>query len=44
MMYLFVGDHRTALLGTLVFFVIGLLILASVDEARGRRLTQRCDV
>jgi len=31
------GDQRIALLSTLSFFVAGLLMLASVDEARGRR-------
>lgn len=31
------GDHRMALLSTLLFFVAGLLLLASVDEARGCR-------
>lgn len=30
------GDHRSALLGTAVFFVAGLALLATVDEARGR--------
>jgi UMF1 family MFS transporter len=29
------GDHRLALLSTLAFFVLGLLLLFSVDEARG---------
>jgi UMF1 family MFS transporter len=31
------GDHRTALLSTLGFFVLGLLLLASIDETRGRK-------
>lgn len=31
------GDHRTAILSTLVFFVVGLVLLLFVDEARGRR-------
>ncbi len=30
------GDHRSALLSTLVFFIAGLLLLLRVDEARGR--------
>lgn len=30
------GDHRSALLGTAIFFVAGLALLATVDEARGR--------
>lgn len=30
------GDHRMALLSTLGFFVIGLVLLATVDERRGR--------
>ena len=29
------GDHRIALLSTLAFFVIGLILLLGVDEARG---------
>lgn len=29
------GDHRLALISTLVFFVIGLLLLLTVNEARG---------
>ncbi|UJP02588.1 MAG: MFS transporter, partial [Nitrosomonas sp.] len=36
MVYLFAGDHRIALLSTLVFFIFGLALLASVDEKRGR--------
>jgi UMF1 family MFS transporter len=31
------GNHRLAILGTGVFFVIGLAILAGLDTARGRR-------
>jgi UMF1 family MFS transporter len=31
------GDHRQAMLITGSYFVIGLLLLASVDLARGRR-------
>ncbi len=38
MVYLFAGDQRIALLSTLVFFVVGLLLLATVDESRGRKL------
>ncbi len=30
------GDHRTALLSTLAFFIAGLLMVLRVDEARGR--------
>ncbi|MDX1811565.1 MAG: MFS transporter, partial [Gammaproteobacteria bacterium] len=30
------GDHRLALLSTIVFFVVGLLILLTVNEQRGR--------
>ena len=29
------GDHRLALLSTLSFFVLGLVLLLSVDETRG---------
>ncbi|MBK7492535.1 MAG: MFS transporter [Nitrosomonas sp.] len=36
MVYLFAGDHRIALLSTLGFFVLGLAMLAAVDEQRGR--------
>ena len=35
------GDHRLALLGMTVFFVAGLLVLLTVDEARGRRAARR---
>ncbi len=38
MVYLFAGDQRIALLSTLVFFIVGLLLLATVDESRGRKL------
>lgn len=31
------GDQRLALLSTLGFFVVGILLLQTVDEARGRR-------
>jgi UMF1 family MFS transporter len=34
--YLTGGDHRRALLGTAMFFIAGLALLATVDEARGR--------
>ena len=37
MVYLFAGDHRIALLSTLAFFVLGLAMLATVDEQRGRK-------
>lgn len=30
------GNHRLALLSTLAFFVVGLVLLATVDEKRGR--------
>jgi UMF1 family MFS transporter len=30
------GDHRTSLLVTLVFFVIGLVIIAGINEKRGK--------
>jgi UMF1 family MFS transporter len=35
MIYLFAGDHRVALLSTLVFFIFGLVLLAAVNEKRG---------
>ena len=31
------GNHRLAILGTGLFFVIGLVVLAGLDTARGRR-------
>ncbi|MER2513008.1 MAG: MFS transporter [Nitrosomonas ureae] len=40
MVYLFAGDHRIALLSTLVFFIVGLLLLATVNESRGRELSK----
>lgn len=40
LVYLLEGDHRAALLSTLAFFVIGLLILAAVDEKRGREMAK----
>jgi UMF1 family MFS transporter len=30
------GDHRLAILSTLMFFIIGLVVLLTVDEGRGR--------
>jgi UMF1 family MFS transporter len=33
--YLSGGDHRLALLSTLTFFVLGLMLLQSVNERRG---------
>ena len=30
------GNHRAAILSTLAFFILGLLLLLRVDEARGR--------
>ena len=41
MVHVFAGDHRTALLSTLVFFVAGLSILMTVDEQRGREAMRR---
>ncbi len=41
--YLTEGDHRTALLSTLAFFVAGLLLLARVDEKRGKAAALRAD-
>lgn len=38
MIYLFEGDHRVALLSTLVFFIFGLVLLATVNEKRGREM------
>ena len=32
------GNHRVALLSTLTYFVVGLVLLATVDEHRGRRV------
>jgi MFS transporter, UMF1 family len=34
--YLTAGNHRLAILSTVLFFVVGLLVLASVNESRGR--------
>ncbi len=38
--YLFGGDHRTAILSTLGFFVAGIVLLLSVDEQRGREASK----
>lgn len=35
--YLSHGDHRQALLSTLIFFIAGLLMLSSVNEQRGKQ-------
>ncbi len=35
------GDHRTALLSTLAFFVLGLALLRGIDERRGMRAAGR---
>lgn len=40
MVYLFEGDHRIALLSTLVFFLLGFALLATVDERRGREMAR----
>lgn len=40
MIYLFEGDHRIALLSTLAFFILGLVLLATVDEKRGREIAK----
>lgn len=40
MVYLFEGDHRIALLSTLAFFIIGLMLLATVNEQRGREMAK----
>jgi UMF1 family MFS transporter len=34
--YLTAGNHRLAILSTVLFFVAGLLLLATVNESRGR--------
>ena len=34
--YLTAGNHRLAILSTVLFFVAGLILLATVNEARGR--------
>lgn len=38
--YLSHGNHRLALLATATFFVAGMILLAGVDEARGRAAAQ----
>jgi UMF1 family MFS transporter len=38
------GDHRMALLSTLTFFVLGLLLLFTVNERRGRQASQDSDL
>lgn len=40
MIYLYEGDHRIALLSTLVFFILGLMFLATVNEKRGREMAK----
>lgn len=40
MIYLFGGDHRIALLSTLAFFILGLILLAAVNEKRGREMAK----
>ena len=39
--YLSGGDYRTALLVTAGFFLVGLVLLGGVNEARGRRARDR---
>jgi UMF1 family MFS transporter len=34
------GDHRLAIISTLVFFIAGLLLLLTVSEKRGREQAQ----
>jgi UMF1 family MFS transporter len=41
--YLSDGDQRLAIVSTLAFFVLGVLLLQSVDEARGRAAAGRAD-
>ena len=38
--YLSNGDHRLALLSTLTFFIVGLMVLYRVNEQRGRALSR----
>ncbi len=40
MIYLFEGNHRIALLSTLGFFILGLALLAIVNEERGRKIAK----
>ena len=37
MVYWFEGDHRIALLSTLGFFISGFVLMATVNEERGRK-------
>ncbi|MBM3391686.1 MAG: MFS transporter [Betaproteobacteria bacterium] len=37
------GDHRTAILFTGAYFVVGLILLSGIDMARGRRAALRSD-
>jgi len=39
--WLTTGNHRVAILCTGLFFVVGLLLLAGIDMARGERAAQR---
>ena len=41
--YLTAGNHRQALLSTLMFFVLGLLLLARVNEKRGKTAALQAD-
>jgi UMF1 family MFS transporter len=40
MIVIFEGDHRIAILSTLVFFILGLVLLATVNEKRGREMAK----
>ena len=40
MIYLLDGNHRLALLSTLVFFILGLIFLFTVNENRGREVAK----
>ena len=40
MIVVFEGDHRIAILSTLVFFIFGLVFLATVNEKRGREMAK----
>ncbi len=40
MVYFSEGDHRIALLSTLVFFILGLGLLFTIDEERGQRMAK----
>jgi len=40
--WLTAGNHRAAILGTGLFFVVGLLLLAGIDMARGARAASEC--